>query len=306
MREYRGALGGALLAAVALAAAAPLSAGEEKGESRLPAEGIERIELSAKGGAALLSLCFTDARIEICGEERPDIALSVEREGGGGIPRAEVSLSKSGNAAIVTLDRGGYRLFRLGRERLRLRLRVPRFYRGDLELRLDEGKAELRDLGLGELKASLGLGSLDLERVTARAMTLRTREASSSLRGCGAEQGRIETGLGAVKAEALSGSWTLRSAEGPVSLSMARGFGPLDIETKLGRVRLELPKAAPFSLEASIGLGTRPKADMALVETVIRERCDERRVFMGKEGEGGPLVRIRTEDGGIAVSRRAD
>lgn len=306
MKDDRTIFGAAVCLAIAGASSAAAQQVPAREELRAEAAGIEKVELRLRGGGALLSFYVAGVELEIVGEDRDDFLLSVSDErGGANFSRALPVLEREGDTLKAALDFGEFRIIRVGGGTTRARLAVPAAFRGSLSAAIAEGGMELRGLELRSLSAGVQMGKLALDGVRADRMVLSAREAGTSLRDSGAREGELSAGLGSFKATGLRGSWKVKTAEGSVDLAFAEAPGALDIKTGLGKVTLRLPEDAAFRLEASRSLG-KPKADIPLTETVVREFPEERRVYVGEAGSGGPTVSIRTKEGGIEVSRGGD
>jgi DUF4097 and DUF4098 domain-containing protein YvlB len=116
-------------------------------------------------------------------------------------------------------------------------------------------------------------------------------------------EGRIEarTVNGGVKFTNLAGEVTGRTSNGgvEVDLSGATWVGAgLDVETSNGGVRIRIPEQYSARLEAGTVNGGF-EIDFPLT---VQGRID--REVAANIGAGGPLIRVRTNNGGLKVSKK--
>jgi hypothetical protein len=116
-------------------------------------------------------------------------------------------------------------------------------------------------------------------------------------------EGRIEfrTVNGGVKLSGLAGEVTGRTSNGGVDVDL---HGPtwvgagLDVETSNGGVRLRIPAQYSARLEA----GTVNGGFEIDFPVTVQGRVD--REITANIGAGGPLIRVRTSNGGVKVTRK--
>jgi hypothetical protein len=115
--------------------------------------------------------------------------------------------------------------------------------------------------------------------------------------------GRLEfrTVNGGVKLARLAGEVTGRTSNGGVDVDLAgaswSGAG-LDVETSNGGVRIRMPEQYSARLEASTHNGGM-NVDFPIT---VEGRMD--REIAANIGAGGPLIRVRTNNGGIRVTKK--
>lgn len=153
---------------------------------------------------------------------------------------------------------------------------------GRLELRTSDGNISGLDLK-GDVFANTEEGHLRIEGVDGRC-DLVTSDGSITLQGR-LDGLRARTGDGAVVVKVSPGSrasseWSVSTGDGALVVYMPEQFGAeVDAETHRGSVKI----------------------DPGLALSAITD--SPRGIFRGTLGGGGPVVRLRTRDGGIALKR---
>jgi hypothetical protein len=116
-------------------------------------------------------------------------------------------------------------------------------------------------------------------------------------------EGRIEfkTVNGGVKLAGLAGEVTGRTSNGGIEVDLDgntwRGSG-IDVETSNGGVRLRIPEQYSARLEAGTGNGSLN------IDFPITVQGRINREIAADLGAGGPVIRVRTGNGGIKITRR--
>jgi hypothetical protein len=142
--------------------------------------------------------------------------------------------------------------------------------------------------------------SYELAVPTQTSLSLTTTNGGISIREV---EGRIEfrTVNGGVKLSGLAGEVTGRTSNGGVDVELEgptwRGTG-LDVETNNGGVRLRIPEQYSARLET----GTVNGGFNIDFPITAQGRVD--REIQADLGGGGPLIRVRTSNGGVRVSRK--
>jgi len=261
------------------------------------AEGVERVRAYARGGASLLSFYIGLVDLEIVGEERSDFVLEAPEGSRAG---TTLFLERKGTTLEAIIDLGEYRMLRMVLGGAKARLLVPLSFRGALEASVKEGALAIRCLEPSSLSAQLDVGRIELVDLKAGSTSVVAKEASITLRRVSSARGSASSTLGPVSAEGLSGAWTVRTAEGSVSLMLEPGLQPLDIATTLGTVTVGVAPGQAFRLEAETQLW-RPKTDIPLTETQVSRFPRDTKRYAGERGAGGPLIRVTTHEGRVTV-----
>jgi hypothetical protein len=142
--------------------------------------------------------------------------------------------------------------------------------------------------------------SYELAVPTQTSLSLRSTNGGISVRDV---EGRIEfrTVNGGVKLSGLAGEVTGRTSNGGVDVDLEgatwRGTG-LDVETNNGGVRLRIPEQYSARLET----GTTNGGFNIDFPVTVRGRVE--REINADLGAGGPLIRVRTSNGGVRVTRK--
>ncbi len=153
--------------------------------------------------------------------------------------------------------------------------------------------------------ANLGRGenwhvSYRLAVPTQTSLALRTTNGGISV---GSVEGRIEfeTTNGGVKLSNLAGEVTGRTTNGGLDVDLEgaswNGAG-LDVRTSNGGVRLRIPEQYSARLEASTNNGGMN------IDFPVTAQGRRQREIAANLGAGKPLIRVRTNNGGIRVTKK--
>jgi DUF4097 and DUF4098 domain-containing protein YvlB len=171
------------------------------------------------------------------------------------------------------------------------------------------------------LRASSGDGSITVERISGR-LDLRSGDGSIRGRDLGGDV-KAHTGDGSIRLDGMSGALDVdtgdgrvvvsgklstvraRSGDGGVTIHADSGSAPggdWDIATGDGPITLEVPETFDAELDARTSDGGIRMNDITLsnVSGAIGKNS-----VRGQLGSGGRLVRLRTGDGSITLSRIA-
>ncbi len=261
------------------------------------AGGVERVRAYVRGGASLLSFYIGLVELELVGEDRVGFAFEAPEGARSG---TTLSLERRGSTLDAVVDLGEYRMLRMGLGGAKARLLVPSSFKGAIEASVKEGALAIRGLRPSSVSARLDIGRIELSDLFAGSASVVAKEASTTLRRVSAERGSIASTLGPVTAEDLSGAWTVKTAEGSVSLMLEPGLQPLDIATTLGTVTVGVAPGQAFRLEAETRLW-RPRTDIALSEVQVSGFPRDAKRYTGERGAGGPLIRVTTNEGRVTI-----
>jgi DUF4097 and DUF4098 domain-containing protein YvlB len=176
---------------------------------------------------------------------------------------------------------------------------VPR--RLALEARTGDGSIEVDGLS-GNIGLDSGDGHVTALRVEGR-LTLRTGDGSIRVDD---SNGQIDasTGDGPVEIAGRLDGLTVRTGDGQVRVDVSDGSqmkSGWDVTTGDGSIRLSVPQGFGAEVDAYSGDG-RVRVDGVSVPDDRDEF--ERRTVRGRIGSGGQVLRLRSGDGSIEVTRR--
>ncbi len=171
---------------------------------------------------------------------------------------------------------------------------------GDLEgralLRTSGGPIKLAKMG-GPVDARTSGGNIDLDEANG-AVDLKTSGGNISV-GRVSGPADLATSGGDIKIDSVAGRLRAHTSGGSVRASIA---GPLTDECSLstsgGSVRVSVDKAAAFQLDASTSGGA---VDAAGLTITLEKSNRDRSRLAGAVNGGGPLLKLRSSGGGIAV-----
>lgn len=265
-------------------------------ERRFPAEGDLQ-----------LSLTTFDGSVEVVSWPREEVLVEIERRAATGAEAEALEVRTTAEGSRLTVDvppPAGYeeRRFTIGsRQNPQVNLRISAPRNVTLEARTGDGAVVASDIA-GRISLRSADGAIRTERVSGMlfvdtadgAIVIRDQQGSIDLHtGDGAvdvsgtlDAVRVETADGAVRIEARQGStispeWTVRTGDGAISL--------------------RLPPELDADVDAYSGDG---RISIAGAATAAPSRDDNRPAQVRASiGRGGPVIRLRTEDGAITVTR---
>lgn len=188
-----------------------------------------------------------------------------------------IGVHHSTSAKLIASVPRGTRLFVTTRDGSIVVERVD----GPLELRTDDGSVRVSETA-GDMLIVTRDGSITLERVAGR---IDARTGDGSIRVNGTPAGvLLETRDGSVvvraeRGTAMTDEWSVRTGDGSVVVEVPEDFGAeIDAETRDGSVRTDLA-----------------------IEGAADRRGEERRRLKGRLGDGGHVLKLRTNDGSIRI-----
>ena len=111
---------------------------------------------------------------------------------------------------------------------------------------------------------------------------------------------RSHTYKGTVDIADQDGGVEIDTYKGDVSVAYARFAKPASFETYKGEVRLRLPAASGFELDADTGRRGDLETDFELAGARASDDGDR---FQGAVGGGGPKLKFRTTKGSLSPKR---
>jgi hypothetical protein len=265
---------------------------------------VEREEKRFPAGAAPdITLATFDGSIQVRPWDRPEVLIEVEKRGSdkdavSGIqvvaegkgdqisvdvrkPAAErefigIGIHHSTTAKLIASVPRGSKLTLSTRDGSIAVERID----GRLELRTDDGSVRVSEAP-GDLTIVTKDGSITLERVAGR---IDARTGDGGIRVTGAPASLLlETRDGSVVVRAerdtvMQSDWSIRTGDGSVTVELPEGFAAeIDAETQDGSVRADLPVSG------------------------MNEDSKRQRTLRGKLGQGGKVLKLRTNDGTIRL-----
>jgi hypothetical protein len=251
-------------------------------------------------GAPELDIRTFDGSIQVRSWDEPNVRVEIERRGPDSQNAAAlvVNVTQTGNRIVVEAPRpSGSSGFRFGPgrsvhfvvmtpKRMTLAARTGdgsitvETLTGTIDLTTGDGAIRANDLE-GRLKAHTGDGSIRADRL------------SGSV--------DADTGDGAIDLTGRLDGVTLKTGDGSIRLTAEDGSmisSPWTLATGDGAIDLRVPEAMNADLDAQTNDG-RITADDVFGLPVARGRNN----LQGRVGAGGPVLRLRTGDGSIAIRR---
>ncbi len=232
-------------------------------------------------GVPTVSLSTFDGRIEVTTWDRPEVQVTIEKHAIDKQDADQMILTAEQNGDSIRVDvrtkDDGF--MHMGPRSAHLRVMVPE--QAQLETTTGDGGVSVNGVS-GELRVKTGDGSIRLEAVKG-SVDATTGDGSVDVAGT-IGQLKIRSGDGRVRVRALgsgpTSDWSLVTGDGSVVLDVADGFGAeLDASTGDGRVNV---KDVPFSATSD---------------------SHRRNSAVGRIGQGGSRITIRSGDGSIRIHR---
>lgn len=151
----------------------------------------------------------------------------------------------------------------------------------------------------GELEVDTGSGSTTVSGFAGRSLLVDAGSGGVDVRNARVERFHVDVGSGSVDAELLAADDLLvDTGSGRVNLELRAVPRSSLIDTGSGSVRLSLPANTNADLDFQTGSG-RISTEFAVSMNRV-----ERRSLRGSIGDGGPVIRVDTGSGGIALLKR--
>ncbi len=277
------------------------------------APGLLRVETH---GGSIRVTPGTDATVRVTAKQR--INATTEAEADDVLKKLELTLEQKGNDVSVVARceprKGWFATFSSWPPvQVDFVISVPAGYAtelntsgGGISVGALEGKALLRTSGGaiklaqmgGAVDARTSGGSIDLEGARG-AVALKTSGGNISV-GQAAGPADLATSGGSIKIDSVVGRVRAHTSGGSVR---AHIVGPLKDECSLstsgGSVKVTVDKTAAFQLDAATSGGS---VDAAGLTITLEKSNRERSRLAGTVNGGGPLLKLRSSGGGIAVS----
>jgi hypothetical protein len=253
-------------------------------------------------GPVNLTLKTFDGTIEVRAWDQKDVRVDIERRAWD--PQTAgallVNATQDGNTIVVNApDPPRVTGFFIGVSRaVSFRVMVPKDV--TLEARTGDGSIRIQDLS-GGVVLNTGDGSVDAKGVTGR---VRAHTGDGSIRLTDiAGSVQADSGDGSIDLAGTLDGLTIRTGDGSVRVTVKDGStlsNEWSISTGDGSIDVKLPAAIDAELDAHTGDGS-VRADG--LQGVKSDRRGDRRSLQGQLGKGGPVLRLRSGDGSIIVSR---
>lgn len=262
----------------------------------------EERRFPADDGVELVLRTF-DGSIDVESWDADEVVVRIERGGADGAEAEalEVRAEHQGNRILIEAPQPeSGDVVRVGPGRsVAYFVRTPR--RTTLDAQTGDGAIDAVALE-GDVTLNTGDGSVRADRITGR-IRVRTGDGAVSVRDA---DGTVDAGSGdgSIDVSGRLESVLVRSGDGAVDVDARDGSVAKDdwsITTGDGAIRLALPSALNALVEAdSADGGVRANWE----GEDLPPEDGERRSFRGRLGAGGPVIRLRSGDGAIDISRR--
>jgi DUF4097 and DUF4098 domain-containing protein YvlB len=164
-----------------------------------------------------------------------------------------------------------------------------------VDARTNSGNVILRNLDITEvLTAHSDFGDVEVLNTTAESYDLDTNAGKVTAEDT---QGRVKarSGFGDINICGTDVILDLSTSSGSIEFTGSLGAGTSVLHTNFGDIRIRLPEGAQFQLDLSTNFG-----DVDCGFPVISDRKDSTH-WVGKVGDGGPLLQASTNSGSINV-----
>lgn len=253
-------------------------------------------------GEPELNLRTFDGSIQVRSWDQKDVRVEIERRGPDAQTAAAlvVNVTQEGNRIVVDAPKPPRRDgFHVGPgPSVSLIVTAPR--RLSLEAHTGDGSIAAKEVS-GALVLQTGDGSIRLTRVEGR---VKAHTGDGSIRISDAT-GLVDadTGDGSIDLAGRLEGLSLRTGDGSIRVDVKDGSslsGDWSITTGDGAIDLRVPPSLNAELEATTGDGHVNATGIAGSST---DRDGTRRALRARLGAGGPMLRVRSGDGSIAIVR---
>ena len=257
-------------------------------------------------GTPQIDLTTFDGSIDVRGWDKSEVLVEIEKHGSNqaAVDKIQVKATQTGNTITVDIPRvasANHIVFGQS-PGASLVVSVPmqsvlkldsgdgsvmiRRVNGKISVRTGDGSVHVTEAN-GDVFVRTGDGSIQVAEINGQ-LGAETRDGSIAIDGV-LHAVRVESGDGSIKLTARKGStmdadWAATTGDGAIEVRVPDGFGAdVDARSNDGRVRIE-------------GL---PGGDQKRDDRESRSRSSAR----GRIGDGGKVLKLRTGDGSISLSR---
>lgn len=165
---------------------------------------------------------------------------------------------------------------------------------GNLNINSTNGRIKIDRVGknlvlhhdFGDIKIGEVAGDLT---VTGKSTSIKVTQVQGKI--------QLENSFGRVSIKEALDSVTANVSNGDLQVGMNRINGPINLNVQFGRVKLDLPKKAAFTLQANASFG-RIDTDMPVTRS---QTTGGGQSAAGTVNGGGPLVKIEARNGSITL-----
>lgn len=254
-----------------------------------------------------LAVTTFDGAVEIASWSRPEVLVEIERRAATGAEAESLQVNTTAEGSRLLVDAPAPpgtddRTIRLGsRQSPSVSLRVTAPAGVTFDARTRDGAIVARDVA-GRVSLRSGDGAIRAERI-AGALLVDTMDGAVVVRD---HRGSLDvrTGDGAVDVSGTLDAVRIDTADGAVRLDVREGSAVTSewtVQTGDGTIAVRVPRELNADVDAYSGDG---RIAITGIATATPSRDDDRPAQVRTSlGRGGSVVRLRTEDGAITVSR---
>jgi lia operon protein LiaG len=175
--------------------------------------------------------------------------------------KGKVTVNKKGDQISVHYKRkwfeGGLPFF----NKSKLTIYIPENYDRDMSIEVGSGNlaysgpSKIQPMVLEELKVELSSGNVELENFTTKTFKHDGSSGNIQIDSLTTANGILDISSGNINLNNYSGGLKADLSSGNLAVQMDEMVGPIDIEVNSGRVSLDLPKNASFTLNGDVSSG---------------------------------------------------
>ncbi|WP_042460335.1 LiaG family protein [Neobacillus dielmonensis] len=214
--------------------------------------------------------------------------------------KQKLQVKDTGDAVEIHLKNNWFDWFNWGPSKSKLTIYIPANYKGDMDIELGSGSLqffgpESAPMKLDHVTVEIGSGRMDLKNlevnqlqqdVSSGAVKLDTIKANSGTFDVSSGKLDIKHYKGAVKADVASGLFTIQMDQLTDSVTM---------DVSSGKVNVDLPKNADFTLESDISSGN------ISCDFPLSEKESSNNHLKGKHGSGKYKLNLDVSSGNIHI-----
>jgi DUF4097 and DUF4098 domain-containing protein YvlB len=257
-------------------------------------------------GTPQVDLRTFDGSIEVRGWDKPEVLVEIEKRGNSqaAVDKIQVKATQTGNTITVDIPKVASTAHVIFGPSPSASLIVSVPIQSVLKLDSGDGSVTIKRINgkinvhtgdgsvhvteaKGDLFVRTGDGSIQIAEIDGL-VDVETRDGSITvdgvLRAVRADSGDGSIKLTARKGSAMESDWAAATGDGSIEVRVPDGFGAdVDARSNDGRVRIE-----------GLAVGDEARA---------RDESRDRSSAAGKIGDGGKVLKLRTGDGSISLTR---
>ncbi|MGG3892133.1 LiaG family protein [Metabacillus fastidiosus] len=235
----------------------------------------------------LIELDIGAISTEIISEDRDTVEADL-------VGKGKLNVRTDGDTITVQFERKWFDFLSLFK-RNKLTVYIPEGYDRDMKIDIGSGNINYDARKLDQLAVDVGSGNINIKNLTVKDFKLDVSSGNVNIKSLKANSSRIDISSGNVELNNYSGKLKADLSSGNFDARIDQLIGAIDIDVSSGKVELDLPDKADFTLKGKIGSG-KISTDFLLTTTK-----QENKYIQGVHGTGKHKVNLKVSSGKIDV-----